>query len=481
MLARRPEGVDLARELGLGDRRPPRDHGAPVWTRGALRPLPRSVMGVPADSRSSRRPACSSDAGLGACAARAGLPPASLDGEDVAVGELVAQRLGAEVVDRLVEPLLGGVYAGHARRAVRPGDGAAAGRAAERHGSLLAAAAAAPAAATDRAGVRRHRRRASAGCRRAGAPGLDVRTGRHGARASRRTPTGWRARRRARRRGPESCSRPTRSCSRCRPRPPRGCCRRRPGRRRRAGRDRVRLDGGRHAGLPRPPTCRAAGSGFLVPPVDGRTIKAATFSFAKWAWVRVGRRRRCWCCAPRSAGTARSACSRCPTRSWSPPRWPTSREATGLAARPVDSHVQRWGGGLPQYAVGHLDRVAGSGQPWPRVPGLAVCGAAYDGVGVPACIASAPRRSQVAAHRGRRHGENRAHDRTNAARTREINDTIRYTMWSVFRLATPLGADGPAATARPPRSTTLIDKLGGRRRRRSAASTTLAGCAPTPT
>ena len=28
------------------------------------------------------------------------------------------------------------------------------------------------------------------------------------------------------------------------------------------------------------------GSGFLVPPVEGRTIKAATFSFAKWDWVR---------------------------------------------------------------------------------------------------------------------------------------------------------------------------------------------------
>ena len=29
------------------------------------------------------------------------------------------------------------------------------------------------------------------------------------------------------------------------------------------------------------------GSGFLVPPVEGRTIKASTFSFAKWDWVRA--------------------------------------------------------------------------------------------------------------------------------------------------------------------------------------------------
>src|SRR6185503_19820745 len=36
--------------------------------------------------------------------------------EDVSVGDLVADRFGAEVVDRLVDPLLGGVYAGQARR-----------------------------------------------------------------------------------------------------------------------------------------------------------------------------------------------------------------------------------------------------------------------------------------------------------------------------------------------------------------------------
>ena len=66
-------------------------------------------------------------------------------------------------------------------------------------------------------------------------------------------------------------------------------------------------------------------------------------------------------------------------------------DATGLAARPVDTHVQRWGGGLPQYAVGHLDRVARIRAAVAAVPGLAVCGAAYDGVGVPAVIASAHR------------------------------------------------------------------------------------------
>ena len=66
-------------------------------------------------------------------------------------------------------------------------------------------------------------------------------------------------------------------------------------------------------------------------------------------------------------------------------------EATGLLATPVDAVVQRWGGGLPQYAVGHLDRVARIRAAVAAVPGLAVCGAAYDGVGIAACIASGHR------------------------------------------------------------------------------------------
>ena len=65
--------------------------------------------------------------------------------------------------------------------------------------------------------------------------------------------------------------------------------------------------------------------------------------------------------------------------------------ATGLTAAPIDVHVQRWGGGLPQYAVGHLDRVARIRAGVRRIAGLAVCGAAYDGVGIPAVIASARR------------------------------------------------------------------------------------------
>jgi protoporphyrinogen/coproporphyrinogen III oxidase len=131
-------------------------------------------------------------------------------------------------------------------------------------------------------------------------------------------------------------------------------------------------------------------SGFLVPPVERRTIKASTFSFAKWAWVRD---------LDPDVVVLRTSLGR------------HGEEATlqagddglvgvsladlaamaGITARPIGTHVQRWGGGLPQYAVGHLDRVARIRAAVAAQPGLAVCGAAYDGVGIPAVIGSARR------------------------------------------------------------------------------------------
>jgi len=69
-------------------------------------------------------------------------------------------------------------------------------------------------------------------------------------------------------------------------------------------------------------------------------------------------------------------------------------ELLGITAEPVDALLTRWGGGLPQYAVGHVERVARIRAAVEQVPGLAVCGAAYDGVGIPACIGSALRAAE---------------------------------------------------------------------------------------
>lgn len=131
------------------------------------------------------------------------------------------------------------------------------------------------------------------------------------------------------------------------------------------------------------------GSGFLVPAVEGRTIKASTFSAAKWAWVReasddvvllrasVGR-----------AGEV--AALQCDDDELLSVALAEVGEALGAALpRPVDTHVQRWGGGLPQYDLGHTDRVAAVRTAVADLPGLEVTGAAYDGVGIAAVLTGA--------------------------------------------------------------------------------------------
>jgi oxygen-dependent protoporphyrinogen oxidase len=144
------------------------------------------------------------------------------------------------------------------------------------------------------------------------------------------------------------------------------------------------------------PLLDLASSGFLVPPRERRAIKASTFSFAKWDWVRR---------AGRGAGPygedllyLRTSLGRAGERVLQLPdhllevgSLTDLHAATGVRLEPVATHVQRWPAGLPQYAVGHLDLVASVRAAVGEVPGLAVCGAAYDGVGIPAVIGSARR------------------------------------------------------------------------------------------
>src|SRR6266498_4179433 len=85
---------------------------AGIWTRGRLRPLPqRQFMGVPADLDALADSGILSAPGLASARADAGLPATARAG-DVSVASYVGARFGRELVDRLVDPLLGGVYAG---------------------------------------------------------------------------------------------------------------------------------------------------------------------------------------------------------------------------------------------------------------------------------------------------------------------------------------------------------------------------------
>jgi protoporphyrinogen/coproporphyrinogen III oxidase len=400
MLARRPEGVALARAVGLGDDlEPPATAGARLWSRGGLHPLPAGqVMGVPGDLAPLAASGVLSPQGL------ARLPldhvlPRTDPGDDVAVGAFVAARLGREVVDRLVEPLLGGVYAGDAYRLSMRATVPQLFAAAREDRSLIsgvrrlqqaAPAAAGPVFMGVRGGVGRLPLAVADACRAAGAT---IETG-TSTRELKRTAGGWRLAAE----GPHG--------------------------RRVIDADAVVLAAPAPAAadLLRAEAPQAAaelaavdyadmalvtmvfrrsdlggadldGSGFLVPPVDGRTIKASTFSSRKWGWLGA---------ADPGLLVLRTSVGRYgDTADLDRDDSDLVRlsradlaEAVGLTATPVAARVTRWNGGLPQYAVGHADRVARVRAEVAKLPGLAVCGAVYDGVGIPACVASARRAAQ---------------------------------------------------------------------------------------
>lgn len=389
MLNRRPEAVALSREVGLGDLLVhPATTTATLWSRGRMRPMPRTVMGVPTDLGLLAESGVVSEEGLARAATEPELSPTDIAGRDVSIGWLVEERFGREVVDRLVEPLLGGVYAGHAHelsaRAAAPQVVALL----ERDGSMLRAAAAAHARVSD-VPVFAGLVGGLAQLPETLATRLDVRTGTTVRELAHAAEGGWDlvlgSTREAKTQHADAVVLAT---------PARATARLLTGV--------VPAAAGELAGIEyasmavvtlafrRRDLPATDGSGFLVPPVDGRTVKASTYSFAKWDWVRgagaeedlllmrcsIGRHREEEALQRTDEELVRLALE-------------DLHDAVGLTGQPVDAHVARWGGSLPQYAVGHLDRVARIRAAVAAETGLAVCGAAYDGLGLPACIASA--------------------------------------------------------------------------------------------
>src|ERR1700760_1840822 len=117
LLRRRPEGTDLIKAVGLGEQLVlPGTTASAIWSRDALHPLPpRQFMGVPADLDGLAASGVLSAGGLGRAPEALGLPATPRDG-DVPVAAYVGARFGPELVDRLVDPLLGGGYAGRAEQ-----------------------------------------------------------------------------------------------------------------------------------------------------------------------------------------------------------------------------------------------------------------------------------------------------------------------------------------------------------------------------
>jgi len=63
----------------------------------------------------------------------------------------------------------------------------------------------------------------------------------------------------------------------------------------------------------------------------------------------------------------------------------------GLTAGPVQERVQRWPQAMPQYLVGHQDRLDALDAALRDLPGLYLTGAAYRGIGLASCVANAQR------------------------------------------------------------------------------------------
>jgi len=410
LLVTRPEGTGLIAELGLGgDRVGPGTTSSAIWTLGALRPLPRrQFMGVPSDLAELAKSGVLSSEGVARASQDLELPPTARDG-DVAVARYVGARLGAEVVDRLVDPLLGGVYAGRSAELSFDATLPALATASRKYRSLAEAARSLlpPSAPPDN----QDGRPAPGGSVfttlagglgtlpefLAKASGAHVRTG---AMARELSPAegGWRL-------TVGSAAAPEQvdadAVIMAVPARP-------------AGRLLAGVPGASatvaalaeigyasmaivtlaypRSAFPAPGLAALGWSGYLVPAVDGRAVKAVTFSTVKW---------------PHLAGSPESAAAPLEVVRCSIGRIGEEgllqrgddelaslaavelEAATGVCGGPAATRVTRWGGALPQYTVGHLDRVARIRAGVAAQPGLAVCGAAYDGVGIPACIGTA--------------------------------------------------------------------------------------------
>jgi oxygen-dependent protoporphyrinogen oxidase len=381
MLRRVPEGVALAAALGLGGQLvPPHTGAAAVWMRGALRPLPAgTLLGVPGDLAALARSQVLSASGLNRVPLDLVLP-GSPTPDDVAVGALVRRRLGREVVERLVDPLLGGVYAGRADLLSLHATLPQLARPVARTRSLLLAARQARAAAPPADGPLFAGLRGGLGrLTEAAASRLEVQR-RTTVRGLRRVGGRWRLET-----GPASASQSLDADAvvLAVPAPPAARLLRDllPS----AAADLAALEYASVAivtlALAGPAPGR--GSGYLVPSVEGRTTKAVTFTSRKWG-------------AESGPAVVRASVGRYgeeadlqrPDDELVAVVLAELEQAVGPVGPLVDSRVVRWGGGLPQYAVGHLDRVRRVRAAVAGLPGLAVAGAAYDGVGVPACARS---------------------------------------------------------------------------------------------
>lgn len=144
------------------------------------------------------------------------------------------------------------------------------------------------------------------------------------------------------------------------------------------------------ADLPQP----LDGYGYVIPRVEGTEVLACTWSSSKWAGRapdgfvqirlylgRYGGRNVLALSDEELVNMAQGEVA----------------ETMGITARPQLQCLYRWPNGMPQYTIGHLGRLDTIARRLVNQPGLFLAGAAYRGVGIPDCIASGETAADAAA------------------------------------------------------------------------------------
>lgn len=402
-LHRRRETKDLAVELGLDAQFPSTAHSSRVLSSGGLHAIPkRTVMGVPGDPAEVRDLLGAATTDRIAHETITG----PIDGEDTSLGDFLTDRLGADLVDTLVDPLLGGVYAGRCRDLSLASTVPALLPAAVEGTSVLdlvqrllaerdAQAASQPADEDPppvfmslEGGINQLVPALEERIRELGGT---IRTGTH-VNSVGRTADSWTVRT-----GDSDLESET-----------------------------VVLATPAHvttdliaeaaptsasllASVPYATTAlipalveiggrRLEGSGFLVPPTEKAFIKASTFVSNKWPWVRER--------IPEGTALIRMSIGRFGD---GPGGWQDCDDEELIARafedwkdiadrgsdRLIAAEAHRWDHALPQYLPGHSGMVTCIDEETSGIGGLELAGSAYFGVGIPACIA----RAEEVAHR----------------------------------------------------------------------------------
>ena len=128
---------------------------------------------------------------------------------------------------------------------------------------------------------------------------------------------------------------------------------------------------------------RLDGYGFVVPRIEGRALLAVTWTSSKWSHR-----------APDDAvllrayvgGAGRDTVLERDDGGLVSLVRAELRDMMGVTEAPVLVKVYRWPRAMPQYLVGHLERLAAIDERLARWPGLFLTGAGYRGVGIPDCI-----------------------------------------------------------------------------------------------